>query len=188
MASGGERGRRRIRLRAGQRGESPRPPSRPRLLGLGGALKREREEVGGASWREEQADEEQQPLRHAPRYGERGADLRHHSGRVDVSGSANANSREDEPKEQLSRLLDLHEQSRVAALLPVEGIFTPSDELVQEVTAASELSGEKFWRLPMEESYWEQMKSGVADMVNTGGRQGGSITAALFLYKKCLEH
>lgn len=33
----------------------------------------------------------------------------------------------------------------------------------------------------MEESYWEQMKSGVADMVNTGGRQGGSITAALFL-------
>ena len=25
------------------------------------------------------------------------------------------------------------------------------------------------------------MKSGVADMVNTGGRQGGAITAALFL-------
>lgn len=33
----------------------------------------------------------------------------------------------------------------------------------------------------MEESYWESMKSGVADMVNTGGRQGGAITAALFL-------
>lgn len=33
----------------------------------------------------------------------------------------------------------------------------------------------------MEESYWDSMKSGVADMVNTGGRQGGSITAALFL-------
>ncbi|KAI5002892.1 hypothetical protein ZWY2020_027542 [Hordeum vulgare] len=56
-----------------------------------------------------------------------------------------------------------------------------NDELAQEVTAASELSGKKFWRLPMEESYLEQMKSGVADMVNTGGRQGGSITAALFL-------
>ncbi|KAI4969670.1 hypothetical protein ZWY2020_000584 [Hordeum vulgare] len=55
-----------------------------------------------------------------------------------------------------------------------------NDDLAQEVTAASELSGEKFWRLPMEESYWEQMKYGVADMVNTGGRQGGSITAALF--------
>lgn len=33
----------------------------------------------------------------------------------------------------------------------------------------------------MEESYWDSMKSGVADMVNTGGRQGGSILAALFL-------
>lgn len=61
------------------------------------------------------------------------------------------------------------------------GIFTPSDELAKEVMGASELSGEKLWRLPMEESYWESMKSGVADMVNTGGRQGGSITAALFL-------
>lgn len=61
------------------------------------------------------------------------------------------------------------------------GIFTPSDDLAKEVVAASEVSGEKFWRMPMEESYWESMKSGVADMVNTGGRQGGSITAALFL-------
>ncbi|XP_047083057.1 leucine aminopeptidase 2, chloroplastic [Lolium rigidum] len=70
----------------------------------------------------------------------------------------------------------------VVALGPsIAGIFTPSDELAKEITAASEISGEKFWRLPMEESYWEGMKSGVADMVNTGGRQGGSITAALFL-------
>lgn len=35
--------------------------------------------------------------------------------------------------------------------------------------------------MPLEDSYWEMMKSGVADMVNTGGRAGGSITAALFL-------
>jgi leucyl aminopeptidase len=56
---------------------------------------------------------------------------------------------------------------------------------VKEVVEASELSGEKLWRLPIEESYWESMKSGVADMVNTGGRQGGSITAALFLKQVC---
>ncbi|AEC07539.1 Leucine aminopeptidase 3 [Arabidopsis thaliana] len=61
------------------------------------------------------------------------------------------------------------------------GIYTPSDELAKEVIAASERSGEKLWRMPLEESYWEMMKSGVADMVNTGGRAGGSITAALFL-------
>lgn len=61
------------------------------------------------------------------------------------------------------------------------GIFTPSDDLAKEVMAASEVSGEKLWRMPLEESYWESMKSGVADMVNTGGRPGGAITAALFL-------
>ncbi|KAJ7955642.1 putative Leucine aminopeptidase [Quillaja saponaria] len=70
----------------------------------------------------------------------------------------------------------------VVALGPsIAGVFTPSDDLAKEVFAASEISGEKFWRLPLEESYWESMKSGVADMVNTGGRPGGSITAALFL-------
>ncbi|CAF2114030.1 unnamed protein product [Brassica napus] len=61
------------------------------------------------------------------------------------------------------------------------GIYTPNDELATEVIAASEKSGEKLWRMPLEESYWEMMKSGCADMVNTGGRAGGSITAALFL-------
>lgn len=63
----------------------------------------------------------------------------------------------------------------------ITGVFTPSDDLAEEVFGASEVSGEKFWRLPLEDSYWESMKSGVADMVNTGGRQGGAITAALFL-------
>lgn len=62
-----------------------------------------------------------------------------------------------------------------------KGAFTPSDDLAKEVFDASEVSGEKLWRMPIEESYWETMKSGVADMVNTGGRQGGAITAALFL-------
>ncbi|CAI0427532.1 unnamed protein product, partial [Linum tenue] len=70
----------------------------------------------------------------------------------------------------------------VVALGPsIAGVFTPSDDLAKEVSTAAEASGEKFWRMPLEESYWESMKSGVADMVNTGGRQGGSITAALFL-------
>ncbi|THG10022.1 leucine aminopeptidase 1-like [Camellia sinensis] len=70
----------------------------------------------------------------------------------------------------------------IIALGPsIAGIFTPSDDLAKEVLAASEAAGEKLWRMPLEDSYWESMKSGVADMVNTGGRQGGAITAALFL-------
>ncbi|CAN1811891.1 Leucine aminopeptidase 2, chloroplastic [Linum perenne] len=70
----------------------------------------------------------------------------------------------------------------VVALGPsVAGVFTPSDDLAKEVFTAAKVSGEKLWRLPLEESYWEKMKSGVADMANSGGREGGSITAALFL-------
>ncbi|XP_020229266.1 leucine aminopeptidase 1 [Cajanus cajan] len=70
----------------------------------------------------------------------------------------------------------------VVALGPsIAGVFTPSDDLAKEVFEASNASGEKLWRLPLEESYWESMKSGVADMLNTGGRQGGAIVAALFL-------
>lgn len=65
--------------------------------------------------------------------------------------------------------------------LSSSGVFSPSDDLAKEVFEASEVSGEKYWRMPLEESYWDSMKSSVADMVNTGGRQGGSITAALFL-------
>ncbi|KAG4155448.1 hypothetical protein ERO13_D03G113575v2, partial [Gossypium hirsutum] len=70
----------------------------------------------------------------------------------------------------------------VVALSPsIAGVFTPNDDLAKELFQASEASGEKFWRMPLEESYWESMKSGVADMVNTSGRQGGAINAALFL-------
>ncbi|KAH6558051.1 hypothetical protein KP509_1Z080600 [Ceratopteris richardii] len=63
----------------------------------------------------------------------------------------------------------------------IAGMFTPSDGLAKELTDACEKAGEKLWRMPMEEGYWEMMKSEIADMVNTGGRPGGSITAALFL-------
>ena len=61
------------------------------------------------------------------------------------------------------------------------GLFTPHDSMAEEVAAAAKAAGEKVWRMPMEEAYWDMMKSKHADMVNTGGREGGSITAALFL-------
>lgn len=61
------------------------------------------------------------------------------------------------------------------------GMFTPNDALAEELTEASKKGGEKFWRMPMEDGYWDKMKSNIADMSNSGGRPGGSITAALFL-------
>ncbi|KAK8936707.1 hypothetical protein KSP39_PZI011891 [Platanthera zijinensis] len=70
----------------------------------------------------------------------------------------------------------------VVALGPtIAGFFSPSDELAKEIVSASEVAGEKLWRMPLEDSYWDSMKSSVADMLNTGGRQGGAIIAALFL-------
>lgn len=43
------------------------------------------------------------------------------------------------------------------------------------------IAGEKLWQLPLEDDYWENCKSPIADMSNIGGRFGGAITAALFL-------
>ena len=37
------------------------------------------------------------------------------------------------------------------------------------------------WRLPLDDEYKEGIKSNIADIVNSGGRWGGAISAAMFL-------
>ena len=44
-------------------------------------------------------------------------------------------------------------------------------------------AGDRAWRLPLTDDYREQIKSGVADIKNTGGRPAGTITAGAFLEK-----
>ncbi|MBE9049300.1 leucyl aminopeptidase [Nostocales cyanobacterium LEGE 11386] len=63
----------------------------------------------------------------------------------------------------------------------IAGLYTPDDAVASQLEQAAETAGEKMWRMPMEEKYFEGLKSGIADMKNTGPRPGGSITAALFL-------
>lgn len=63
----------------------------------------------------------------------------------------------------------------------IAGLWSSDDTLASQLKAASEAAGEKLWQMPMEEKYFEGMKSPIADMKNTGPRAGGSITAALFL-------
>jgi leucyl aminopeptidase len=41
--------------------------------------------------------------------------------------------------------------------------------------------GEKLWPLPLEDDYFDMIKSHIADVKNSGGRYGGAITAGLFL-------
>jgi leucyl aminopeptidase len=63
----------------------------------------------------------------------------------------------------------------------IAGMWTKEEQLASQLKIAAETAGEKLWQMPMESKYFEQMKSPIADMKNTGSRAGGAITAALFL-------
>jgi len=61
------------------------------------------------------------------------------------------------------------------------GIFSNDDEFYEGFSKSLKASGEKMWRLPVDEEYREMIKSNIADIVNSGGRWGGAVTAAMFL-------
>ncbi len=61
------------------------------------------------------------------------------------------------------------------------GLFSNDDEMVTRFQAAQKRAGERFWRLPLDEEYRDMIKSNIADIMNSGGRYGGAITAAKFL-------
>ncbi|CDG95726.1 leucyl aminopeptidase [Xenorhabdus bovienii] len=61
------------------------------------------------------------------------------------------------------------------------GLMSNHNPLAHELLNASELAGDRAWRLPMADEYFEQLDSNFADMANIGGRAGGTITAGCFL-------
>jgi leucyl aminopeptidase len=61
------------------------------------------------------------------------------------------------------------------------GVFTNNEDAYQHFSGALTRSGEKFWRLPVDDDYLEMIRSSIADIVNSGGRWGGASTAAAFL-------
>ena len=63
------------------------------------------------------------------------------------------------------------------------GMFSNSDELSERLFKAGTETGEKVWRLPVGPAYDKLIDSKFADVKNTGGRHGGSITAAQFLQR-----
>ncbi len=74
--------------------------------------------------------------------------------------------------------------SCAAALGPFyAGLLSQHDELTNKVIKASERSGDRVWRLPMDEDYKVAIRSNIADMSNIGTMQikAGVITAAFFL-------
>jgi leucyl aminopeptidase len=60
-------------------------------------------------------------------------------------------------------------------------VFGNDDDLVNAVLEASEGVGESMWRLPLDSVTKRQNSSKIADLKNTGGRGGGSTTAAHFI-------
>lgn len=62
------------------------------------------------------------------------------------------------------------------------GVFANDDKLAQELVAAGKAARDAAWHLPMSQEYDDMLKSNFADIPNiSGGRAGGSITAACFL-------
>ena len=61
------------------------------------------------------------------------------------------------------------------------GAFANDDRFYNRFAQAVTKAGERFWRLPLDDDYKESIKSTIADIINSGGRWGGAITAAKFL-------
>jgi leucyl aminopeptidase len=63
------------------------------------------------------------------------------------------------------------------------GLFSPSDELAQNLLAAGEAAQDLAWRMPLDDDYAEGLKSNFADVANIAGRAAGAVTAAKFLQR-----
>ncbi len=63
------------------------------------------------------------------------------------------------------------------------GTFVNDDKLWSQLEKASKATGEKLWRMPLDEAYRNEMKGSVSDLQNLGnqGRYGGACSAAGFL-------
>lgn len=61
---------------------------------------------------------------------------------------------------------------------PVIGNHAP---LMDRLRAASAASAERIWEMPLWDDFRDAIKGSVADLVNTGGKPAGTITASAFL-------
>jgi leucyl aminopeptidase len=69
----------------------------------------------------------------------------------------------------------------VALGTKIAGLFSNDEAFALKVAEASKATGERTWRLPLDDDFFDLIKSSVADIKNIGGKWGGSITAAKFL-------
>jgi len=72
---------------------------------------------------------------------------------------------------------------RIALGQEAIGMLGADDNVKQKMREAGEKTGERVWEMPLWEGYYDLIKSDIADMKNTGGRDGSIITAAALLSK-----
>ena len=97
-----------------------------------------------------------------------------------VLGDALARASEDDP-DLLLDFATLTGAARVALGADLAPLYTDDDQLAADILAASKRTGDPVWRMPLWDPYLAELKSPVADLVNSGGSFAGSITAAVFL-------
>jgi leucyl aminopeptidase len=61
------------------------------------------------------------------------------------------------------------------------GLFGRPDAWRDTVRGVAEAAGDRCWPMPLYDEYFDQIRSEIADMLNSGGRAGGACTAAVFL-------
>jgi len=61
------------------------------------------------------------------------------------------------------------------------GMFANDEKLANDLLKAGEISGEKLWRMPLDEQYGKALKSVIADIKNVAPEAKASITSAAFL-------
>lgn len=87
-------------------------------------------------------------------------------------------------RQEAKRILELSTLTGSAVVAlgeEVAALFATEETWGKQVEEAAKKAGEKVWPLPLEKAYREKLKSPVADLKNVGDRNGGAITAALFL-------
>jgi len=71
----------------------------------------------------------------------------------------------------------------VALGMEYAGAFVNNDKLWSQLESSAKHTGEKLWRMPLDEAYRNEMKGTMSDLQNLGnlGRYGGACSAAGFL-------
>ena len=89
---------------------------------------------------------------------------------------------QDDAPDLLLDFATLTGAARVALGPDLPALYSHDDRLAADLLAAGAAAGDPLWRLPLWQPYAEMIKSGIADLDNSGeGGFAGSITAALFL-------